>query len=346
MRPVVRLAPIPTECHKGRLPQTRFAGVQATFGHALRASLKAARAASFGSVSSYVLRNWSKASVMFLLLVQFVNALAGQPRLAADEAAPAKAVPVAGSVSRPVEGILLPWNSRGFWPFSATGDAPSPESLVRMAVVEEVRGAYVTAYHNYRRVLVQYPHCKAPDLLHDVYLGMSRCLMSMGRSDEAARLLLRLTAVHGVLRGVSDARELLELVSAGITDDEALKSQVEERLRSWPAEKARPPLAKTVAKVGHSVESIEYQDKAAPQAFGPDEPAPEAEAAVTVGALVRPADADKAARDLYERVVYYCRMGQADAAQVYVDVLGSRFPQSRYLAGARAMVARVGSRRQ
>jgi hypothetical protein len=216
--------------------------------------------------------------------------------------------------NRPVEGVSLPWQHGGIWPYSAAvGEAPPPEVLLQTAVAQEAEKRYYSAYHAYRRILVEYPNYHGRDVLTAVYLGMIRTLWSMGREHDAADLTLKMTAPGHVLYGNSEARGTLELALAFLHGkDEKIENAIKSRLDSWPKE--RRDRQKT-PEVLVNAKPVVVDDKDVP-----------------------PPDYDKTASDLFERVRFYQKTGDVDSARIYVDVLASRFPDSRYVGKARALV--------
>jgi len=216
--------------------------------------------------------------------------------------------------NRPVEGILLPWQHGGIWPYSAAvGEAPSPEVLLQTAVAEEGEKRYYPAYHTYRRILIEYPNYRGKDVLTAVYLGMIRSLWSMGREQEAADLALKMTAPGHILYGNSEARGALELALASLGGKQEKTSQaIKARLDSWPKERRDKQKAQEVRV---NAKPVVIDDKDVP-----------------------PPDYDKTASDLFERVRFYQKSGDVDSARIYVDLLASRFPDSRYVEKARALV--------
>ncbi|MBN1807893.1 MAG: hypothetical protein JW909_02415 [Planctomycetes bacterium] len=227
---------------------------------------------------------------------------------------------VAGG-TRPVEGVLLPWNSDDVWPYSpGVGKAPSPEMLFHAAVNHEAEGRYYQAYQSYQRILIEYSACRSEHILASAYMGMTRALMGLGLLEKATELLLAQTAKGAPLYGDDKAVQCLERLEVLLGDDKlpAVK-KIRARLKGQPA-------------------------KAKVKTQTPEDGEGEVTPAVVDNRDVVPPGSKTTADEMLDRVRYYVKRGEIDAAVVYVDFLKRKFPGSDCTAAAIALVGQLHER--
>ena len=203
----------------------------------------------------------------------------------------------------PATRAALPWVERDVWLHSAVGRRLPPETLVTMAASEEARRSWYRAYCLYRRVLSDYKERGIPQVLAQAYLGLARCLVRIGESRRACRLLLERTVVGEPLHQSEAARGLLEslLEDEEVRLDRALHARARRRAASLP--KPGP-----VVETHDAASSVPERDRPSEE-------------------LSRKAARGKA-RQALETARFYLKRDSVEAATVYLRYVVVNYPHT------------------
>lgn len=202
----------------------------------------------------------------------------------------------------------MPWVRRGVWVFSRVGRRMLPERLLGIAARHEAERRWYQAYYFYNRVVTDYRDAEITWAFSQAYLGMARCLNSVGKQVKAAEILLEVASPGDVLWGSVPARRLLcrLLEAKPVAEEKDLVECIRVALSRWPAS---PEKTDSLSQDGTST------------------------GFATAGKRERGAEksesrSDPRAVETFDKAEFYRRRGELEAAMVYYNCVIKDCPGS------------------